>query len=98
MPPENGVEVEAFSREGALVARQSFSNQQWYDGTNPLIDSNEERERLRIARIEGRQFDYQGRLDMWWTAVYREDGSISELREWRSDGSVKERQYPTRRT
>lgn len=82
------VEIEAYTPEDKQVLQLVIPTYEWYGGTHPVIDSNEERVRLHISRIEGRQYNADGDLIVRWNTTYAADGSIIEDKSWNEDGSV----------
>jgi hypothetical protein len=80
------IEIEAFDDEGCLVARHLFSARQWYFEPQPLVDSDEERSRLRIMRIEGKQLSGQGQVLLRWRSLYAPNGAQIEGWEWDKNG------------
>ncbi len=84
----DAVEIEAFDAERQFVLRQVLSTYEWYEGTHPIIDSDEERARLRVAHIEVREFNDNGDLEVTSSLEYSDNGALTERHTRRKDGST----------
>lgn len=94
MALRRAVTIEAYDSNGASVLRHTFSNSEWYENTHPLIDSDEERARLHISRIDGVQYDAIGDVATRWSLTYGKTGALVEERVWRQDGSTASTRFP----
>jgi hypothetical protein len=81
------VEIEAYTSEKKLVLRQVFPLHEWYEQSHPIVDSDDERARLRVSSMQGKQYDDNGDLEQYWSNTYAESGAIMGMRVWRKDGS-----------
>jgi hypothetical protein len=84
----NCVIIDAYDDEQRLVLHEVYSTGDWYDGDHPIIDSNEERARLHVTRIEGEQYDLNGEVDVRWVQTYDGAGVLTRSQQWRADGST----------
>lgn len=105
MHPKVDVEVEGYGIDARLIIRQGFTTYNWYEERHSLIDENEERRRLGVVEIRGRQYAEDGSLSSEWHALYTETGAIRELRDqhedgtsdiriWREDGTIEHIHFP----
>ncbi len=62
--------------------RQTISRYDWYEEPHSLIDTEEERARLKVRRIDGVQIDELGEIEKSWRVLYAEDGSIVKEYGW----------------
>lgn len=81
------VELEAYTSERKLIFRQVFPLHEWYEQPHPLVDSDDERARLHVSTIQGKQYDDNGDLEQYWSSTYAESGAILEMYMWRKDGT-----------
>lgn len=88
MSSEDHITLYAYDSSGNPVTMQDIPLYDWYEEAHPLIDNQEERGRLEIARIEGVQYK-NGKVFVHWTSQYAADGSLLSLTERYMDGSYK---------
>ena len=81
------VDIEAYTSDKKLVFRQIYPLHEWYEQPHPLVDSNDERARLQVLTIQGKQYDDNGDLEQYWSSTYAESGEILEMYIWRQDGT-----------
>lgn len=93
MALKGAVEIEAYDKERKLVHRQVISTYDWYEELHPLIDSNEERARLRVSRMQVKQYDDNGDLEAFSSLVYADNGVLEAMRVWRKDGSTEQTHF-----
>ncbi len=89
MADKDRIEIDAYDPKGGFVLCQVFSTYDWYEKLHPIIDTDEERVRLNVSVIEGRQYNREGTMFVHWRMKYNPDGSIAESWEWRNDSSSK---------
>jgi hypothetical protein len=82
------VEIEAYDASKRLVHRELWSTYQWYEDLHPIIDTDEERARLKVWAIQGKQYDDQGNLVRFWQATYAPDGALIEDRVWKPSDPI----------
>src|SRR5579862_6680646 len=94
MVSRRAVEIEEYDPMGKSVFRHVFLTREWYENLHPIIDSDEERVRLNISRIQGVQYDANGDVATRWSLIYGDTGALVEERVWRQDGSTDYTNFP----
>lgn len=93
MPLKRCVKIIAYNAANQIVYQHVFSNYEWYEDDNPIIDSYEERIRLGASKIEGRRYDATGELIEHWVMACTDTGRAKE--EWViKDGMGQHIYYP----
>jgi hypothetical protein len=83
------VEIQAFDSAGEGICCQTYSSYDWYEGKHPWIDSDSERIRLGVRRIDGVQTDSNGEVQVKWTMEYGPNGAAIREQVQRAGGQLK---------
>ena len=83
-------ELQAFDTDGVLLEEITLSLEEYYEGSNELIDSEEYRASHGVAVIKGKLFDPSGKLDQEFSNRYSTSGAYVGGRTVYADGTVNE--------
>lgn len=93
MALKGAVEIEAYDESQRLVHRQVIAAYNWYEELHPLVDSNEERAKIHVRRMQVKQYDDNGDLEEFSTLRYADTGTLEDMRVWRKDGTTEYRRF-----
>ena len=88
--PRSRVSLVAYSADGTVIEKTVISYEAYYDGTTPVVDSNEFRFQRGVRRLTGEIYNSKGAVQQRFDNTYDEEGKYKGGRSVFEDGTVVE--------
>jgi hypothetical protein len=86
--PRSSVILTSYAADGRAIRRIVVSYEQYYDGENPVVDSNNYRSQHGVRRLTGEVYDSKRHLQQSFDIIYDEEGKHIKGRAVHDDGTI----------